>query len=301
MANENQELQDETIYSPTYKTVSEYPAGKTAATIYFHGLLGVCFDGSDKCIVGANNKASPHQVKIQIKEVGSCTSPSKSLPASFDKIEIRVTKPSQEGVWVYAPTPEPDPVDGRYSYVYYGIDLESPAMHNRKLRKVPGALSPGFHITNGLFYTCKISQSKFAMKKGASEGPVKKVGLVLAADIYLEADGKIEFFCDDDSTACLSLPEEKGKRYEIAITNSCESGSTAKPDFSLMSPTDFQQNYLVIDGTDVTSTDQFDLTIKENSGIKGAIKFGSCNFGDIVFSDPAPCLPVTFGRSRDLD
>jgi hypothetical protein len=313
MANNNAEQQIGSIY-PTYKTVEKYPLRReeASATIYFHGLLALCFNEEKKCIVGVNSKAPMHKVNVQVRKVGAL--PCKKIPIllvpDFQEMRIEVENavesPVKSGVWVYAPVtgidkPDPNPTDGRYSYVYYGLDMEGPELHDTFLPKAPGALSPRFSIDNGLFYTCKISTSEFKLEHGVDKKD-KRVGLVLAADIYLDPakKGKITFTCDSEPTPRLILPEEEGKRYEIAITNSCgRSGDDPVPPGT--SVTDFQMQYEVIDKAAPAYTDQFDLNRTKIGSATGAIKLGACEMDGIVFSDPAPCLPVTFGQSTNLD
>jgi hypothetical protein len=306
MTNNNGEQQNGTTIFPTYKTVAEYQTGDPLLTIYFHGLLGLCFDGSRECTVGGNNGALAHQVKVQIKEVDSCEDLSDRLPASFQKMEIEVRHPATDGVWVYAPKTDPDPSDGRYNYIEYGLDMEGSTMHNRHLKKKPEILSPRFYINNGLFYVHQITQSKFVVKPGKEGIPGKEVGLVLAVDIFLNPDNdkaQITFTCDGASTSSLTLPDKEGKRYEMAITNSCgRMGSSEEPaGLTSFRTTDFQMNYWAIDAADVDPGDRFDLLLTEVSSVTDGIKLGICKMEGIVFGDPAPCLPVTFGQSTNLD
>jgi hypothetical protein len=309
MTRDIEEQQIATIYTPTYKTVPKYPLpGKDAlATIYFHGLLALCFNGENECIVGVNNKAPMHKAEVQVLQVGEppCSKISGWLPSGFKEMTIEVTDkagtPVKSGVWVYAPVntkgdPDPAATGGRYSYVYYGLDMEGPEIHDKLLPKEPGALSPRFRIKNGLFYTSEISLSEFVLQYHTMDKP-KQVGLVLAADIHLDTtkDEKITLTCDIGPKPCLTLPVIKGKRYEIAITNSC-----GPRDVTGTSVIDFQMNYEVIAKTAPEYGDRFNLERTRTSTVTGPITFGACDIG-APFSDPVPCLPVTFGRSTDLD
>ena len=134
----------------------------------------------------------------------------------------------------------------------------------------------------------------------------KEVGLVLAADIFVKSGIKgaqITFKCDGEPRPRLTLSEKAGKRYEMVITNSCgRMGSIEEPgSLTSFRTTDFQMNYWAIDPADVDPEDQFDLLLTEVSSVKDPIKLGTCKMEGIVFGDPAPCLPVTFGQSTNLD
>ncbi|HJQ67767.1 MAG TPA: hypothetical protein VKA70_02275 [Blastocatellia bacterium] len=202
----------------------------------------------------------------------------------------------QKGVFIFDPTPPAARVGDRYSYVHYGFDIEGPQMHNRRVKKLPDALWPRFTFDNGLFYTYSISESLFTLKRGGSTvWDSKQIGLVLAADIYLDTGGSIGIYLNNAATPLLRLPRASGEKYEIAITNSCRTTSVPT------GKTDFYMNYDAIDKTDVLPTDIHDLYLTVERGDRRPVVYGPCDMGDFDFSDPAPCLPVTFGQSGNLD
>lgn len=283
------------------RTLKTFPTGPTFATIYFHGFVALCFDDK-RCLAGINRNALDHVMNFQVMKRGAlpCEAVDLSpwLPSDFatgnHTLHISVSNPVEKGVFVFDPIPPGDPVDGRYSYVHYGFDMEGPEMHNRRVKKQPSALWPRFDINSGLYYTYKVSQSTFELDRGGVRSREKPIGLVLAADIYVKSGGSIGFHLDG-ATEFLRLEESTGEKYEIAITNSC----TAEDPPPLK--TDFYKNYEAILSTDVPTSERFDLYLKHDSGIRIEEKFGPCEMGDTHFGDPAPCLPVTFGQSTNLD
>ncbi|MFP5261281.1 MAG: hypothetical protein ACLGJB_05175 [Blastocatellia bacterium] len=305
MNNDSQQQQKELTNSfPTYKTTSEYLTGDPLATIYFHSLLNFSFNREACCEVGVNSRASSHNVNIQLAKKGSCERVSVPLPADFAdpkkayRLKINVNRPVRNGVYVFDPAPGSGALDGRYSFIEYGLDLEGPDMHNRWLQKRSESLWPRFSITNGLFYTYKVSVSKFALARGKVLGKSKNIVLVQAADIYLDMEGSIEFILNDEPPL-LTLPLTRGEKYEIAITNSYRgaAGSSISP----ATPTDFDLSYLAIKKSDPAHKDKFNLTLTYDSGIRTPVTFGTCMIGDSGFCDPAPCLGLCFGRSLNLD
>ena len=286
------------------KTWTDYPTGPTSATIYFHGFLGLCFNDK-QCEVGINRNAPSHEMSLQLRVRGKpiCEEITlDKLPTDFAtgkyKLHFRVENPVQKGVFIFDPTPPDARISERYSYAHYGFDMEGPQMHNRPVKKLPDALWPRFTIDNGLFYTYLVSESLFTLMHGATTvWDRKQIGLVLAADIYLDTGGSIGIYLDDGTTTTLLLKllQASGEKYEIAITNSCR--TTPVP----TGKTDFYMNYDAIDKTDVLPTDIFDLYLEDERGDRRPVVFGPCEMGDFVFSDPAPCLPVTFGQSVNLD
>ncbi len=298
-------------YKPWTDEPDLYTTGPTFATIYFHGFLAMCFDGDKQCEVGVNSRASDHHLNVQVRKRGTllpCDAVELLLPDGFvdsankRTMNIEVKNPKIGGVYVYTPgspeAPVEDPVNDRYSYTHYSFDLESDEMHGTLIKKLSDVLWPRFHIDNGLFYTYKVSESDFKLKKKNTGDPVREriIGLVLAVDIYLNHLGTIEFKCNGEDEPRLKLIEDGTAKYEIAISNSCR--TTAKPKVR----TEFYRYYNhIIDPSDPVMSDRFELDLKNPKGPHTAVRYGPCDMGDFDFSDPAPCLPVTFGRSSNLD
>ena len=188
-----QETEPEVDY--TYVKQLNYPSKPPAATIYFNGLLCVCFDHTNGCTVAMNNKAS-HKVGIQISKGASCDRI--TFSEKFHTLRIKATNPVPEhkGVYVYAPNSVSSEALAleRYSYVDYTLDMEGSEMHNKRLTKVDENLWPRIHMTDGLFSAYKLSKSKFVLNsdKTGEHTKGKSIGLALAADLFLDG-GNIEF------------------------------------------------------------------------------------------------------------
>ena len=319
MANNVEEQGKESItLARTYETKPEFPVGGPSATIYFHGLLCLCFDGHTGCEVGVNTQTPSHRLRFEVWKKGSpCAQIPASLPMGFElpaghhKMNISVNNPVEavDGVYVYAPASESSAGDGaykadrgRYSYVKYCVDLEGPDFHDKKLIKKPEALWPRFYINNGLFYTHQVTKSRCGLDRGGvlRELAPGNLGLSLAADIFLGSGGSIDFVIDDEKESLLTLRIASGEKYEIAITNSCASETECgHPAASLVStvPNDF---YLYYKALDVADEEQFDLVNIANSGDRSRIQLGACISSATPVSDPAPCMSTGYGKSTHL-
>jgi len=280
-----------------------YPTGESFATIYFHGFLAMCFDGDKQCEIGVDSLAISHNLNVQIRERGTpeCNKITLTLPDEFDDItkthtmNINVSNPKEGGVYVCTPDPPYKDTKGRYSYTHYSFDMESNEMHGQPVKRKPQYIWPRFHINNGLFYTYKLSKSEFKLWRDRDLRREGVIGLVLATDIYLNDGGTLEFKCDCDTTSRLTLFKNSNKKYEIAISNSCR--TTPEP----VSRTDFYLYYEdIIDKSDPGLGQRFELNLKTKGGTHDPVVYGPCEMTDFSFSDPAPCLPVTFGRSTTL-
>ena len=283
---------------PTYKTKSDYPSGTPAATVYFSGLLCVFFNGDEECTV-AVNKAPSHILQLGIWKKGRCDKIGFEFKESFQEIKINVTDPVEKGVFVYAPPTGSTATSDRhrYSYVEYSLDMESPRLHNSLLIKKTENLWPRFYLNNGLFSAYKLSESRFAMQRAKEVQQIGAIGLALAADIFVNDGGSIEFIVDN-TTPLLSLPWTIGDEYEIAITNSC-TGKVFDPrsrDPKLRN--DFHHYYEVLD---VLPAHQFQLVNVDVHGESGPIKLGECVVrDDHPVSDPSPCQHLGFGKTPNL-
>lgn len=294
---------------PTYQTKSEYPRGTPSATIYFDGLSCFCFDGSSRCVVGINNTDPSHTLRFAVWKCprpdhngdnkATCHEIHLSLPEHYREVEIRVNKPVESGVYVYAPPPGSPGINDRYSYVEYYPDLEGPKFHDKGLTKIASALWPRFYINNGLFSAYKLTKSRFALKRGNSQQEIGSLALALAADIFLSATGWIEFIVDGRrlGNCVLRYPNQ----YEIAITNS---GAGCRYNLAPEGVrNDFQLHYQALS---VPTNERIEIVTTQNSGNWGPAKLGSCvdrghtNADATERCDPTPCMGTGCGRTRRL-
>src|SRR5215510_9354861 len=110
-------------FIPTYTKVSAYPALPTssAATIYFHGLICMCFNDNQRCTAAANHVSMPHHPKFGIFQRGTPCHPILELnPQPTQEIEVRAVNSSgksKDNVSVYSPTTmSPPPPPDRFSF-----------------------------------------------------------------------------------------------------------------------------------------------------------------------------------------
>ena len=289
-------------FEPTYKTRADFPSGTPTATIYFNGLLCVFFDGEKECTV-AVNKAPLHALQFGIWKKGTCEKITVDLKQEINEINemrIDVINPVKSGVHVYAP--ESGSTAGadqdRYSYVKYCLDLEGPKFHNSPVEKKTEMMWPRFYINNGLFSAYRLSESRFALKKGNGQNEIGVIGLALAADIFLNEGGSINFLADGATDPVVSLPLMSDDSYEIAITNSCSTHVYDPVSNDRTRRNDFYLHYRVVD---VKPEEQFELVNIDVRGSTGATKLGGCVArDDHPVSDPSPCQHLGFGLTPRL-
>jgi hypothetical protein len=289
-------------FTRKYEIKLDYPAATRSATIYLHGLLCLWFNGKTECTVGVNKRATTHAHKLEIwkKQGASCTQIDVSRLAGCQNIEISVNNPAEHEVYVYAPTSMPPPAIERYSYVDHCLDLEE--IHDGFLDKVPEALSPRYHIKNGFFCGYRLTDSLFILRKGTEETPPKRIAAAVAADIFLNPKGYIEF--NGGPGKSLKLDWDTGFEYEIAITNSCSPATRCTYDVRSSDPRQRNDFYLHYETTTVSNpANQFELINTTPDITTFPIKLGGCKepeIGDYDFSDPAPCAPIGFGNTSDI-
>ena len=297
-------------FHPTYKTKAAYPNMTPSVTIYFDGLLCVCFDGETLCTVGVNNQSPLHKLNFGIWNASGCErlypapNPPADAPPPPKEIWINVINPvpSESGVHVYDPAPGTPPVADRYSYVDYCLDLEGPKLHNSPVPKQFEHLWPRFYIDNGLVCAYKLSQCNFALKMKNGQHEIGQIALGAVADIFLQPEGSIEFRADGETTPFFTLgPWRDGDSYEIAITNSCvdcahNPASTVKTERN-----DFYLHYLTVK---VAEDEQFELVAEPPYGSSEAVKLGQCikaiDDDDHHISPSAPCQWLGYGQTLTL-
>ena len=314
MSSNSEQQNSGTTFAASYMTKDTIPhstPAKTiylAATIYFDGLLCMCFDNTSECVVAVNEQPLPHMLEFGVwnSKTTPCETLSIPFPKDFAEIEIRVEKavPVLDGVYAYHGPPAGTTAEPRASFVDHCIDLEK--VHGGPLKAKAMTLLKRFHIKNGLFFAYKVSSSTFELRKPGvlPKGP-PKVALAVAADIFLDSDADITFKVTKGPKFSYQLPWKAGAgdRYEIGITNACH-GCT----FSPLDPdpehktlrNDFWQHY---EALTVDVADQFQLFNTAPGGSADPTTLGACvrpAGGASPFSDPAPCMPVYLGQSRQI-
>jgi hypothetical protein len=297
-----------------YVTKGDYPTVTPSATIFLDGLLSLAFDGKRLCTLGSNNQAPPGQEHTLSVEVwqnprpNPCAPISPNLPNGFREVEIRVNNPDRsilDGVYVYngpKKSPSPGGNGDRSSFVDSVLDLEGPKFHRGPLQKNSSALRPRFYIDNGIFAASYVTQTKFQAVRHGSATDLDSIGSAIAADIYPDAGGSIDFIAD--GTRVLSLSALSLGPYEIVITNNCSRQDKCGYIFDHPRPdlrNDFYIHYRAIR---LPVTEQFELRPKPNSLPNPTpAPLGTCH-GAPVFTDPlvdsTPCAPVAYGLSGGL-
>ena len=303
MSNEHETRREAISDShPFYSMRTEYPSLKPSATIYFDGIMAMCFDGDRECTVGVNNKATTHKLRFGVWRNQDCRQISDGIPPHAREIEINVKKPAQSGVQVYAPPSGFSPGNDRHSFVDYCLDLEGPEFHGAPLTKKADVLWPRFHINNGLFSTYKLTKSQFAIKRANQSRDIGSVGLGITADIFLAPGGAIEFLVAGEETPFLTLPKIKRETYEIAITNNC---FDCDYDVASDDPTKRSDFHLHYEAIDLAPDERFELVNTCPDLPKcPPVTLGSCIGPSlrrhILQCDTAPCCVAIFGRTGTL-
>lgn len=296
-------------FEATYKTTRVYPAKPPSVTIFFHGLLCFCFDGSKVCEVGVNTESPLHRLEVEAWKKVPDPDPTKphgceivgiGLEAGFRSLDINVWHPDSDasGVCVYEGSSSRS--IPRHSYVEYCLDLEK--YYDKPLIKEPGALQPRLYINHGIFSAYRVSKSRFALYNddGTVAHGLENVAFVLAADIFLEPDkGYVEFVVDGKTTLDTVLTH--GSEYEIAITNSCASAAGCHFDPDSSKPEERNDFYVYYKAINLRPDEKpFELVNIESAGSPTPSGMGHCCMSRHTFSDPAPCLPIGFGRSSNI-
>lgn len=321
MTNKTEERQGTSASDPyTYVIADTYPSADPrdrTATIYFNGLLCLCFAGNNKCSIAMNHVSSSHTPRFGIWQRDSCKSIYELNPQHDQRIAIEVvdavteTTP-RESVYVYGPTPtSPPPPADRHSYVRYCLDLEGENFHDAEVGKDPSVLGPRFYINNGFFCTYKPTVSEFERRRDIDMNvrDLHSVAVAITADIFLNPGEEIliKDVSKSPSTILKRLVWTSGVQWDIALTNACtgSTGCTFNPDSTIPGErSDFSLHYKA---TTVLNDNQFGL-FKKPGPSGGAIDLGLCippeKEGEKgyyePFSDPAPCAPMGFGRTSNL-
>lgn len=300
MALDNDSQQAELTKFPTYIPKATYPTETPTASIFFDGLLYLCFDGSTKCTVGVNNKNPLHTLRLQIREKASGQKIDIELPDRYGELEIKVNDPIEHGAYVYAPPRGSTPINNRCSFVDYYPDLESPKFHDTVLTKTPSALWPRFYIGSALFSGLHLSPYQYALKVGNGRKALGGLATGLVADIFLRSGGSIEFIVDGKRlTAPVLRPPNQ---YEIGLTNSGPGCGRASLPAGRVS--DFYMHYETVS---VPTTEQLDLIALGYTGPQTLIQLGTLltaidsDSEPYDLCQPYPCMGVCYGRTQKFE
>ena len=289
---------------PTYIATNthpgELPGGLApSVSIYFDGLLCLCFNHKEGCTVGVNVQGG-HNLMLQIWKKPACEGMVVALPNPVRTIDLIVKKGATpvNDVQVYngAPIKVGRTSENRDKYDYC-LDLENPRMHG-KLDNNSGTLWPRFNINRGIFCAFQVSETVFELQNALhGTKPLGKIALSLAADIFFSTGESIDVLADGkplSPAVTLAHPNE----YEIAITNTCATNPYRNPkDPDPAKRNDFHHYYKVLS---LGSSEHFGLWPLDPLGTDTRLSLGPCSAHGHPFSDRAPCMPVGFGQTTDF-
>ena len=287
----------------TYETKNTHPGTLPSATIYMGGLLCLSFDQANRCTVGVNNLVgNGHTWKFSIVDRESKSGKPILVCKQGDplsEIHIDVTGDIRRGVYVYNGNRKvslPTSNEQRFNLESSWVDLEGPRGHNQHVENNTKTLWPRFYINHGLFCASKLSTATYALKNNKSRPIVKplgKIALEVVADIFLDPRSKIEVKLPDQTVSL-----DNTKRYQIYITNDCDSGSLAPVH------TDFHLHYKAFssafDGSSkkMHAEDKFQL-VQNTASAKGETESILPQAGDDYddLTDKAPCMTIALGQT----
>ena len=289
----------------TYQTNNTHPGTLPSATIYMGGLLCLSFDQANRCTVGVNNLVgNGHTWKFSIVDPESESDKPILLckqGTPLDEIHIGVTGDTRRGVYVYngdskvsIPSNEQ-----RFNLESSWVDLEGPRGHNEPVENNTNTLWPRFYINDGLFCASKLSTATYALKDSKSTPLIKQLGkiaLEVVADIFLDTSkrgSKIEVKLPNQT---ISLDNKK--RYQIYITNDCDSGPLAPVH------TDFHLHYNAFSGAFDGSKAQNKFQLVQNTAsAKGETESVLAQAGDDYddLTDKAPCMTIALGQTSNFN
>lgn len=291
----------------TYGTRNTYPEVLPNATIHLSGLLCLCFDGSTKCTVGVNQVDGEHKWRFWVKEQGASEYVVDLKPDSnVREIYINITGGFMGGSYVFtgefdAPT---DTSKHRFNLENSWIDLEGARGHNQPIANDPNTLWPRFYINDGLFCASRLSTESFALKDSKApplEKPLGPVALEMVADIFLHPSAsspKIEIKLSAEKT----VPLDSSKRYEIVITNDCDSASESVGDFHLHYNS-FSGVFDELLGT-MKAAEKFELIpdSRTRSRKSESILAQAGDYSDSLesVSNRAPCMGIALGQTTEF-
>lgn len=290
----------------TYVATSSHPTGRPpSATIYLHGLMCLCFDSANSCTV-AVAEAKNHLLTFGVWNKNNCETVDLTSLGAFDELAINVVRSGAtvKGVNVYngarfsTEKGGTFPDEDRWSYVDHCLDIGK--AHCKTLKAQSGKLKKRFHIGNGLFSACRLTEVAFELRNPAD--PTKppfnnKIGIVLAVDIFLNDKDVIEFKVTKGGTGVKSIVWRTGHAYEIKIDNSCSS-KTGECKFDPRSTDETKRNDFHWYNKAVQVPANFNLwSTDPDTGSELFPKIGHCPFTG-PFSDRAPCMPVGLGMTK---
>ena len=199
---------------------------KPSVTIYFDGLMVLCYDNHQKRLqAGIHTEVNFHALTIKVRERGQATD-LQSLSLELEQIKeiapffLYVEKKEGSGTPSGAATLfKPD--DPRYRQSFANvIDMQSEFFHKHDhLRIKPRILAP-LNILNGKFYAATLG--KATRKTLECDPNPLDLGLVstrVAGDISNTSGNLILRSNDHKAKPLISLPLSGDKHYEVSIFN----------------------------------------------------------------------------------
>ncbi|HSE17933.1 MAG TPA: hypothetical protein VLB46_12830 [Pyrinomonadaceae bacterium] len=267
------------------------------------GLLCLAFDDTKKCTVGVNRADLSHKWKLRIREGMSERVWSQDSHSTYREIQIKVTggttNAGTNGALVYKGGEVTSiPGEKRFNLETSWIDLEGARGHGQSVKNDSNTLYPRFYFNDGLFCASRLSAGLFDLKNTKATPdivPLDNVALEAAADIFLDGTkgSKIEvIFPLPDKT--VTLPYSTTTRYEIYISNNCE--TSCRPD-----EIDFGLHYGAFTGAFsggvLSSTDRFNLVPRAGSPLVP----GLGEPGVTGTTDRAPCMYIALGQTENFN
>jgi hypothetical protein len=182
----------------------------------------------------------------------------------------------------------------------WALDFEGPDFYNVPLDKNPNTLRPRVIIKNGLFYTFHKTMNRFLASPAsivAPDRPLNTVGEIIAVNIYLNAGGYVELIIDGHAVD--RFDQSASFTHQVDVLNRCDQllpGCQYDPLAGSASlRNDFYLYYNSFNRP--ASQDQYNL-ITIPPILMGTPPSDLCRRSPTDTTDPAPCGPVVFGKSR---
>jgi len=311
----------------TFVVRDNFPNEESAVQIIFRGLLAFAFNGKTSCEVGIHNTTQndptlphPHVFAVTLweKSSGSCVRRIDLFPTKTQKtlvdpgVTLTTTNPSAlDGVYAYQrgtfnrrnPSSSPDlnvPFDFRWV-----LDLEGADFYGRPLTKTSATMRPSIAIDNGLFYSFYTTRSSFARLPVDSLLFLGHVAEIVGANVYLQNGGEVLVRINTASGPIdTTLRKQPGVSYQLDLTNNCtQAGDPTKCVFDPSSADKRVRNDFFLHSETFTRNAgerEFELKVF-GSPVPGDTTVIPCRIDDTSSTDPAPCSPVGFGMSNNLN
>jgi hypothetical protein len=309
----------------TFVVRDNFPNEEPAVQIIFRGLLALAFNGKTSCEVGIhnttqNNAAHPHphvfDVTLWEKHSGSCGERTELFRSVSNTlvppgVTLTTTNPSAlDGVYAYQrgtfnrrnPSSSPDlnvPFDFRWV-----LDLEGADFYSRPLTKNSATMRPSITIDNGLFYSFYTTRSSFQRLPVGSLLFLGHVAEIVGSNVYLNDGGEVLVRINTPSGPIdRTLRKQPGVSYQLDLTNNCTSGGNPAKCLFDPSSTDkrVRNDFFLHFETFGRNAGEREFELKAFDQVPGDSTVIPCRIDDSSTTDPAPCSPVGFGQSNNLN